>query len=58
MSVVQKEYKKFICDMFALTIGHHNIPLMAQRMSKKQQRLNYKHYSMSFRRSDDMALTA
>jgi hypothetical protein len=30
MSVVQKEYKKFNCDMFALTFGHHEIPPMAQ----------------------------
>jgi hypothetical protein len=42
--------------MFALTFGHHNIPPMAQQMSKKQQCLNYKQYSMSFRRSGDMAL--
>ncbi len=35
MSIVQKEYKKFNCDMFALTFGHHNIPPMAQQMSKK-----------------------
>jgi hypothetical protein len=30
MSVVQKEYKKFNRDMFALTFGHHDIPPMAQ----------------------------
>ncbi len=56
MSVVQKEYKKFNRDMFALTFGHHDIPPMAQQMSKKQQCLNYKQYSMSFRRSSDRAL--
>ncbi len=45
--------------MFALTFGYHDIPpSMAQRMSKKQQRLNYKQYCMSFRRSGDMALTS
>jgi hypothetical protein len=56
MSVVQKEYKKFNRDMFALTFGHQDIPPMAQQMSNKQQHLNYKQYSMSFRRSGDMAL--
>ncbi len=30
MSIVQKEYKKFTCDMFALTFDHHDIPPMAQ----------------------------
>jgi hypothetical protein len=35
MSNVQKEYKSFNRDMFALTFGHHVIPPMAQRMSKK-----------------------
>jgi hypothetical protein len=47
---------KFNHDIFALTFGHHNIPPMAQQMSKKQQRLNYKQHSMRFRRSGDMAL--
>jgi hypothetical protein len=42
--------------MFALAFGHHDIPPIAQQMSKKWQRLNYKQYSMSFRRSGDMAL--
>ena len=42
--------------MFALTFGHHDTPPMAQQMSKKWQRLNYKQYCMSFRRSGDMAL--
>jgi hypothetical protein len=35
MSIVQKEYKKFNRDVFALTFGHHDIPPMAQQMSKK-----------------------
>jgi hypothetical protein len=56
MSIVQNKYKKFNCDMFALTFSHCDIPPMAQQMSKKQQRLNYKQYCMSFRRSGDMAL--
>jgi hypothetical protein len=30
MSIVQKVYKKFYRDMFALTFGHHDIPPMAQ----------------------------
>jgi type IV secretory pathway TrbL component len=30
-------------NMFALTFGQQEIPPMAQKMSKKQQRLNYKH---------------
>ena len=42
MNIVRKEYKKFNRDMFALTFGHHDIPPMAQQMSKKRQRLNYK----------------
>ncbi len=42
--------------MFALTFGHHDIPPMAQRMSKKRQRLNYQQYCMSYRRSGEMAL--
>jgi hypothetical protein len=42
--------------MFAPTFGHHDIPPMAQQMSKKWLRLNYKQYCMSFRRSGDMAL--
>jgi hypothetical protein len=29
--------------MFALTFGQQDIPPMAQKMSKKRQRLNYKH---------------
>jgi hypothetical protein len=32
MSVVKKQYKKFNCDMFALTFGHQDPP-MAQQMS-------------------------
>jgi hypothetical protein len=35
MNIVQKEYKKFNCDLFALTSGHHDISPMAQPMSKK-----------------------
>ncbi len=42
--------------MFALTFGQQDIPPMAQKMSKKQQRLNYKQYHCSIRRSGDMAL--
>jgi hypothetical protein len=56
ISIVRKEYKKVNCDMFALTFGHHDVPPMAQQMSKKWQRLNYKQYCMSFRRSGDMTL--
>ncbi len=56
MSVVRKEYMKFNHDIYALTFGHHDIPPMAQQMSKKRQRLNNKQYSMRFRKSSDMAL--
>jgi hypothetical protein len=42
--------------MFALTFGHHDVPPMAQQMSKKRQRLNDEQYCMSYRRSGDMAL--
>ncbi len=50
MSIIQKEYKKLTCDIFALTFGHQNVPPMAQQMSKNRQPLNYKQFSMSFRR--------
>ncbi len=56
MSGVPREYKTLNCDIFALTMGHHNIPPMAQQMSQKRQRLNYKQYLASFRRSSNMAL--
>ncbi len=56
MSIIQKEYKKLTCDIFALTFGHQNVPPMAQQMSMNRQRLNYKQCSMSFRRFGDMAL--
>jgi hypothetical protein len=56
MSVVQREYKKLNRNIFALTFDHHDIPPMAQRMSKKRQPFNYKQYLASFRRSSDMAL--
>jgi hypothetical protein len=56
MSVVRQEYKTLNRDIFALTFGHHDIPPMAQQMSKKRKRLNYKQYLASFRRSSDMAL--
>jgi hypothetical protein len=26
MSIVRKEYKKFKCEMFAMTFGHHDTP--------------------------------
>ncbi len=42
--------------MFALTFGQQEIPPMAQKMSKKQQRLNYKQYHCNIKRSGDMAL--
>ena len=41
---VRQEYKKLNRDMFALTFGHQDVPPMAQRMSKKRQRLNYKQH--------------
>jgi hypothetical protein len=56
MSIIQKKYKKFTCDIFALTFGHQNVPPMAQQMSKNRQRLNYKQFFMSFSRFGDMAL--
>ena len=56
MSVVRREYKTLNRDIFALTFGHHDIPPMAKKMSKKRMRLNYKQYLASFRRSSDMAL--
>jgi len=42
LSVICQEYKKLNRDMFALTFGQQDIPPMAQKMSKKQQHLNYK----------------
>ena len=56
LSIICQEYKKLNRDMFALTFGQQEIPPMAQKMSKKQQHLNYKQYRQSIRRSGDMAL--
>jgi hypothetical protein len=42
LNAIRSEHKKLNCDMFALTFGPHEIPPMAQKMSKKRQRLNYK----------------
>ena len=56
LSVIRKGYKKLNRDMFALTFGQQDIPPMAQKMSKKRQRLNYKQYRCSIKRSGDMAL--
>ena len=42
--------------MPALTFGQQYTPPMAQKMSYKQHRLNYKQYRCSIRRSGDMAL--
>ena len=42
--------------MFALTFGHHDVPPEATRLSKKKQRLNYKQFSASLKRSGDMTL--
>ncbi len=47
LSVIRKEYKKLNRDMFALTFGQQDIPPMAQKKSKKRQRLNYKQYRCS-----------
>jgi len=42
--------------MFAMTFGHQDMPHLAEKLSKKCQRLNYKQYRQSIRRSGDMAL--
>jgi len=42
--------------MFATTFGHQDMPHLAEKLSKKCQRLNYKQYRQSIRRSGDMAL--
>ena len=42
--------------MFALTFGHHDMPPVVQKLSKKCQRLNYKQYHQSIRQSIDMSL--
>ena len=55
LSVICQEYKKINHDMFALTFGQQDIPPMAQKMSKRRQRLNYKQYRCSIKRSGDMA---
>jgi hypothetical protein len=57
-SVIQSEYKKLDRDIFALTFGHHDVPPKATRLSKKRQRLNYKQFSASLKRSGDMTLTS
>jgi hypothetical protein len=56
LSLICKGYKKLNREMFALTFGQQDIPPMAQKMSKKRQRLNYKQYCCSIKRSGDMAL--
>jgi hypothetical protein len=42
--------------MFALTFGHHDMPPMAQKLSKKCQRLDNKQYRQGMRQSIDMAV--
>ena len=42
-------------NMFALTFGQQEISPMAQKMSKKRQRLKYKQHRCSIKRSGDMA---
>ena len=42
--------------MFALTFGHHDMPPVVQKLSKKCQRLDYKQYHQSIRQSIDMSL--
>jgi hypothetical protein len=42
--------------MFAMTFGHQDMPHIGAKLSKKCQRLNYKQYRQSIRRSGDMAL--
>jgi hypothetical protein len=56
LSLICQEYKKLNRDMLSLTFGQQDIPPMAQKMSKKQHRLNYKQYRCSIKRSDDMVL--
>jgi hypothetical protein len=56
LSVIHQDYKKLNHDMLALTFGQQDIPPMAHTMSKKQQRLNYKQYHCSIKRSGDMHL--
>ena len=56
LNEIRSELKKLNRDMFALTFGPHEIPPMAQKMSKKRQRLNYKQHRRSLRLSGDMAL--
>ncbi len=56
LSVICQEYKKLNRAMFALTFGQQDIPPLAQKMSKKRQRLNYKHYRCRIKRSGDTAL--
>ena len=38
------QLNKFNWGFYALIFGPHNMPPMAQKMSKKQMRLNYKKY--------------
>jgi len=57
LSIFLQEYKKFNRDMFALTFGQQEIPpIMAQKISKKRQRLNYKQYHCSIKRSQNISL--
>ena len=52
----QMELNKLNRNLYALTFGPQTTPLMAQKMSKKRMRLNYKHYKRNLRENGDMPL--
>ena len=54
MKLVQ--FNKLNRQIYALTFGPKTIPPMAQKMSKKKMRLNYKQHKRSLLENGDMAL--
>ena len=50
------ELNKLNRQLYALTFGPKTVPPMAQKMSKKKMRLNYKQYKRSLQENGDRAL--
>jgi len=50
------ELNKLNRQLYALTFGPKTVPPMAQKMSKKKMRLNYKQYKRGLRENGDRAL--
>ena len=50
------EFNKFNRQIYTLAFGPQAIPPMAQKMSRKRMRLNYKQYNHILRGNGDMLL--